>query len=258
MSRLFASALALAVALASAACTRETPAEATAPAPAPTTVPLAPPPPLGRADLLAAVAQAASAAAAGAPAPEAATGLAGRRFSLRLPFGCAGPQSDAWAGFEYDAGRETLRLSARPETWTDQPWVRTLVATDGTEAIEGFWIRRPWMLMEGCPAVAPLADAAQGDETLGLVQVFDADGSRLARRSGRAYQATEKMSAEPRPGQGGFRLALEGRVAATELRGPIRCLAASADQRPVCLVMVEIDRVAFEDASGRRIAEWTS
>ncbi|MCR5872984.1 hypothetical protein LRS10_01485 [Phenylobacterium sp. J426] len=219
---------------------------------------MAPSPPLGRADLLAAVAQAASAAAAGAPAPEAAGALAGRRFSLRLPFGCAGPASDTWAGFEYDERREALRLSARPEAWTDQPWVRTLVATDGTESIAGFWLRRPWMLTETCPSVAPVADAGGGEETVGLAQVFEAGGSRVPRRGGRAYQATEKLGREPPPGRGGFRLVLEGRVASPEARGPIRCLAPSADQRPVCLVMVEIDRVAFEDANGRRIAEWTS
>ncbi|MGA0604739.1 hypothetical protein ACO2Q0_01960 [Phenylobacterium sp. VNQ135] len=223
----------------------------TAPTPPPT------PPVVGRAELLAAVAAAASAVAAGDPPPAAAGALAGRRFALRLPFGCFGPSPDAAAGYAYDATKQVLKLSARPEPWTDADWARELAGTPSTEAIEGFWIRRPWMAAEACPKAAPAPMIAPAPETVGLAQVFEEGGSRLQRRAGRPYEATEKLETEPPPGQGGFRLALEGRVAAPAAGGgPIRCRAAHPDTPPLCLVLVDIDRVAFEDAAGRQLAEW--
>lgn len=250
--------LAAAVALLSSCGPRE---QAAAPAPAtapPQTAPVPPsaPPVLGRAELLAAVAATASAVAAGDPPPAAASALAGRRFALRLPFGCFGPAPDATAGYAYDAGKQVLKLTARPEPWTEAPWARALVGTPQTEAIEGFWIRRPWMTGEACPAAAPSPMIAPAPETVGLAQVFEEGGSRLQRRAGRPYEATEKLEIAPPPGQGGFRLALEGRVAAPADGGPIRCRAGHPDTPPLCLVRVDIDRVAFEDAAGRQFAEW--
>lgn len=257
----------------------EKPAEpAPPPAAATPTIPTATPP-LGRAELLDGVAAAASAYAAGAPEPDAAKALAGRTFSLRLPFGCGPTAAETSIGYVYDARRGALRLSARPEVWTDARWAQALIGSPDTEAIEGFWIRRPWIRGEGCPAqivplasAAPAAKAAGGaaavptaprpappsPETVGLAQSFEKGGSRLLRRGTRGYEATLKAGPDEAPGLRGFRLVLEGRVVSADGRGPVRCRSDSPERRPVCLVQVEFDRVAFEEASGAVLSEWRS
>uniref|UniRef100_UPI0035B48C5A hypothetical protein n=1 Tax=Phenylobacterium sp. TaxID=1871053 RepID=UPI0035B48C5A len=201
---------------------------------------------------------AAAAAAAGGAYPQEAAALGGRRFALRLPFGCAGPTPEAASGWSYDAGRQALKITVRPETWTDAPWARELAGTPETELIDGFWLRRPWMTTEACPAPAVAAPgAAPAEETVALVRVFEAGSSRVTRRGGRAYEVTEKVPPEPPPGEGGFRLVLEGRIAAPEDGRPIRCRSLHPDRRPLCLVLVDVDRVAFEAAGGRQFAEWS-
>jgi hypothetical protein len=93
---------------------------------------------------------------------------------------------------------------------------------------------------------------------MGLAAVFEADGSRLGRRNGRAYSfgvrgENDQPAAVP---PGGYRLVLEGRMAAFSDGRAIRCRAASPDQRPVCIGAVRLDRVAFEDAQGAVLSEW--
>ena len=253
----------LALALLAACAPREEPAEtpppepAAAPAPVPT-LPL-PPPPLGRTDVLDAVAAAAASFAAGAAYPEATAALAGRRFRLSLPFGCAGPTpGESRAGYVFDAEKRTLRLTARTEVWTDTAWAERLANGTEVEAVEGFWIRRPWLRTETCPAVTPIdpeAAAPPAPDTVGVAQVFEAGGSRLLRRANRPYEATRKVEEGQMPGAGGFRLVLEGEVAKAEGR-PVRCHTAHPDQRPACLLLVSFQRVAFETSTGETLAEW--
>lgn len=217
------------------------------------------PTPLGRPELLAAVAQASDAFAAGRPAPEAVTQLAGRRFEVRLPFGCRGPVEAGALRYAWDADSRRLMLSARAEVLTKTPWAKALVDDAASEAIEGFWISRPWITSSDCPARAGSADAfAASPETVGLVQVFEAGGSRLLRRNGRPYEVTLRLPENQTPPAAGYRLVLAGRIADTGEQPPIRCRAADADQRPVCLVQVELGRVAFESVDGEQHAEWTS
>lgn len=256
------------------ACTPRQESSAQAPGPEPKAPPAAPvlaaPPPLARAGLLAAAAEAASAAAAGAPYPEAAQALEGRRFALRLPFGCWGPApAGARMGYAVDPARGALRLAARPETWTDAPFAAPLTAGQDVESVEGFWISRPWTTSEACPAPSPAQpqDAASGaalspetpsPETLGIAQVFVEGGSRLLRRGERPYEATVKLGEGETPGVGGYRLVLEGRLAGGPEHQPIVCRSGHPDRRPTCLARVELDRVAFEDAGGKTLAEWRS
>jgi hypothetical protein len=250
--------------LAAAGCTRQ-PQEAPKPAPpaAPQVLTLPVPPPVaGRAELLAAVAQAASAFAAGQAQPKEVADLAGRRFSVRLPFGCLGPQATGAARYEYDAKKGSLKLTARPETWTKVEAIRDLVGTPGTEAIEGFWIPRPWIYPEACPALRPppipegdaSAPAAMGPAApaVGLVSTFEAGDSRLQRRGSRPYEVVRKAEAPP---SGSFRLSLEGRVVEGP-GGPVVCRSDDPDRPPVCLVRVEFDRVAIEGAAGEVFGEW--
>lgn len=249
----------------SSACTPASESPERPPAPRPKTPVASPilatPPPMGRAGLLAAAGQAASATAAGARYPGAVRALDARRFVLRLPFGCWGPgPADARLGYTVDAARGVLRLTARAETWTDAPFAAPLSAGQTVESVEGFWVSRPWTVSETCPAPSPAqaVDAPPYPETFGVAQVFAKDGSRLLRRGGRPYETTVKLAEGEPPGVGGYRLVLEGRLAGGPDHRPIVCRSDHPDRRPTCLARVELDRVAFEDAGGKTLAEWRS
>jgi hypothetical protein len=241
----------------------------TPPPPRQAAAPPAEPPPtpareaLDRAELIAAAARAANAFARGEPAPEENIALAGRRFVLVQPFGCGGPASSAEQigafGWAYDAARGTLRARATPEIWTEAPWAPALADGREVEAIEGFWIRRPWIREAGCPAVAapPEAPPTPPAETVGIARLFAPDSQRARRRNGAAYEVTAKAAPDEVPGADGLRLVIEGRLAADPARQPVSCWAAGPDQRPVCILVARIERVAITRADGTTtLAEW--
>ena len=236
------------------------------PAPAETAVaPVAPAPTLDRAGLLLAMDEAASAYAAGRSAD---VSSVGRRFVVRQAFGCSGETAapvvtaceGGLAAWSWGPRRESLRLVMAPGDWTDSALLAG--GADSWEAVEGFWLSRPWLRADGCPGVAgdPLASGpvAPSPQSVGLAAVFEADGSRLGRRNGRAYEFTVRGDGDQAPAApvGGYRLVLEGRMAAFADGRAIRCRAASADQRPVCIGAVRLDRVAFETADGEILSEW--
>lgn len=233
------------------------------PAPQPVPVPLAPPPPLTRTDLLSAAAAAASAYAAGESPKDSVSPLVGRRFRLVLPFGCSGPRDpteDSAAFWEYGPERKTIRVQVRPEDWTGSDFARGLGAD--VERVEGFWIRRPWLLSESCPSVAPDPLAAEAAvpsaQTVGLARVYEREESRVSQRGERPYEvilpAPEDESA---PAPAGYRLVLEGRVVGFEDGGPVACRSSSPEQRPVCLIGVEIERVTIsQPGSSANLGEW--
>lgn len=266
-----------AVALLTAQCGPPEPAPKPAPPPEPAPVPApAPiavaPPSLTRADLIAAAGAAASAYAAGASAAEA-EGLAGRSFSIRVPFGCFGADqaeatdpADGLARWRRGPKGDTIRLSLNPADWTKAGPIAEAAPpneTEGWEAAEGFWITRPWLLGDACPAARPV-DPAQAPipaspETLGLVALFKSDESRFGRRNGRAYSFTQRAKGEAAladPAKG-YATVFGGRIAAFPDGKAIHCRAVAANQRPVCIVAVQLDRVTFEDgATGDFITEW--
>jgi hypothetical protein len=128
------------------------------------------------------------------------------------------------------------------------------------EAVEGFWIPRPWQNGDRCPART--ADPLQAEpptpspQTVGLATVFGPNSSRLNRRGERPYELTLPVSDAARPTQG-LQLVLEGRLTALPDGRLIACRSASPDQRPVCLIGAQIDRVAVRDpASQRSLGEW--
>jgi hypothetical protein len=256
-------------------------AEPPAPVPAPevsptlrrTAPPVLPQPQaaLGRAELIEAAARAASAFAAGAPVPAANVALAGRRFVLRLPFGCAGPSpqpagddggngaEEPRAGWSYDAESQTLRALVTPETWTSAPWISSHARNQRFEAVEGFWINRPWVRAETCPAAAiDTQDAAEPSrQTLAIAQFFEPGSKRAARRNGQPYRVSTKVAPEDAPGDQGLRLAIEGRLSVDPSTQPIDCWASSADQRPVCVIRARFSHVAITGPTGDTVyAEW--
>ena len=245
------------------------PVETFAPPAEPVPAP-APPKPraaLTRSDILGASAAAASAYASGQPS----TGenLVGRSFSVRIAFGCAGPAvdtegkaADGLARWTWSRDGRAARLSMTPADWTGSP----LLAAAGTElpweAVEGFWTPRPWMMSEDCPRTEAEPSSAGGTEvspqTVALAAVYEKGGSRIGRRSGRAYAFTRRFEAGQTPlaPEGGYRLRLEGRLVAFPGGRAVRCQADNPDQRPTCVVAVALDRVAFEDVAGGLLSEW--
>jgi hypothetical protein len=248
-----------------------------------------PAPPLDRASLLAAIAEAASATAAGAELPESVQSLDGRQFEMRIRFGCAGPATDLRErplGWSFDSESRRIRVRAMPTISKNQPLVEQL--SDGDfEAVEGFWILRPWLLQPICPASAairgkantaereresqPAANVADPGESaddqldqpmpgpprFGIAQFFTKEDPRTRRRGMRPYEAGHKLDEGKAISSQGFNLVLSGRLRALPGRGVILCLARNANSPPECVVSAEFLRVWIEQPdSGDVVAEW--
>lgn len=245
---------------------------AKAPTPAPAAVVTAPSA-LTRAEILAAL-NSAAANPMGGLAEQ--TGLTGRTFVLRLPFGCAGPREAGAVGIEglasatWAKDRASLRLSVTPADWARSPVVLAPGSEPAWDGVNGFWIARPWLASDRCPA-APEAPAdpevetsaaprpAASPMTAGLAAILTSEGSRLGRRDTRdAYSFVVRGSdgRPPEPATSGYRLVLEGRIGSFPDGAAIRCLSESPDRRPVCVTAVQLDVIAFEDAEGVRLSEW--
>ena len=244
-------------------CGREeptTPTPAAEPPPPAITPGVLTPPVVNRAAFIQAANAIASTAAAGSPAVG--ESLAGRRFVIRQAFGCgasAGAAHEGAASSAWGHERKVLNLSLTPADWGSAP----LMADAGDwEAVQGYWITRPWMLGEGCPAKAAQetgdTPVSPSPMTLGLAAVHAVDSSRLGRRTGRsmdfAVRGVDGQSpVEPVEGYG---LVLEGRFVAGPDGRSLRCRSEHPDRRPVCIALTEMDRIAFTDASGAVLAEW--
>lgn len=237
------------------------------PLPAPVPIPAAPSPvtpivpdtpidvTLRRADLIRLAAAAADAASGG---PEVEEMLAGKRFVIRIPFGCGTFDSEEERAFNarYDAEDGTLRISVQPKDWTEIAWVAAELERREADRAEGFWVPRPWTRSESCPAAQ--GDPANPASNLGIAQVFDADSSRVGQRRGRPFEATVQLGANETDLSKGLLLVLEGRVARWSMgRETVLCRAAQAYDRPLCLVGAKLDSIAVENASnGDRLADW--
>jgi hypothetical protein len=240
--------------------------------PSPKPVAQAPPPSeppadpvVGRAELIASADALAAAYAANGPTDTKAP-PPGRRFEVRLPFGCEGPQVRAGAAqayYEYDAAKRTIRLVARPAVWTGLAAVQETTAADSIEAAEGFWIPQPWSPAEACPTPRdtplPASPTPLPGETLGLVRLFTSTESRVGRRGERPYEQVVKLGEnDPPPLFQGYRLVLQGRFASFPDGRVAHCWSESASHRPICLYAIALDRVAFETGDGKRtLAEWS-
>lgn len=234
-------------------------------------------PPFNREALLLAVMRAASDSALGRPALESQRKLDGRRFELRMRFGCPnaaeGDRSRSW---EFDDRRRKLTVRVEPEITADSPQVRDLGAT-GYEAVEGFWIRRPWMLTADCPArpaSAPVSQDQPAGETkqtsaeaspqlsiphIGIAQFFTSAEPRTHRRDARAYSATKVLAEGVSPNQNGYDLVITGRLRQLASGSVITCANQSPAVPPDCIVSAQFESVAIKHpVSGETIAEWTS
>jgi hypothetical protein len=224
---------------------------------------------LGRPELIALAAAAADATAAGRELGPEIAQAAGRRFEMRLPFGCDGPVSEgsnAAMRWRYDPAGQALRIHVDLATWAADDWANGDPAATEIEAIEGFWIGRPWMTSEACPAGGNRSAAAGTEpvtlpgQTLALGQIFLRGGARGGRRDGEPYQAVVRVPESELQTSQGFRLRVTGRIARTRGIGPVQCQQpAGSEQRPICLVNVVMDEVAIENpATGETLATWNA
>lgn len=243
-------------------------------------------PPMDRAAILLAVARAASAAALGGDDAGDQRRLDGKRFEVRIRFGCpngARPRASATAPappfhIRFDAADRTLRIRATPDLSLDDPRVTSL-APDGVEAVEGFWMYRPWLLADGCPAVpqapatdtpAPAGGAAEADpqpaaappgrtQRVGLAQFFTEADPRTRRRDQRAYESTKVLEADEQPSANGYNLVLSGRLRTLPGGRVINCRVLDVHSPPECVVSAAFDRVWIEvPGAGTPLAEWAS
>lgn len=224
-----------------------------------------PPPPLDRAALLAAAANAADAVASGGALPRSSAALVGRSFILRLPFGCGGQISDdqkqqSWAGWTFNPQSRALRLTARPSEFADAEWVKPLAGEMTFDAVEGFWIRRPWTTADRCgTGDGVLSDAVLGDpaQRLAIAQFYSPEGSRTLRRGDRPYSSTVKLDEGQAPSPAGYQILLEGKLSGFPDGQPVHCVKDDPALIPRCLIAAQFERVAFV-APGKddAIVEW--
>ena len=93
---------------------------------------------------------------------------------------------------------------------------------------------------------------------LGIAQFFTATGPRTLRRSGRAYEATKKLTEGEKPAAG-FDLVLSGRLAPLPNGRVIACTPAGQGARPSCIISVEFGKVWIERAdTHEHLADWGS
>ncbi|HEX6219079.1 MAG TPA: hypothetical protein VFZ35_07380, partial [Sphingomicrobium sp.] len=186
-------------------------------------------PPMDRSGLLLAVARAASAAALGRDDVADQRRLDGRRLEIRIRFGCPNgverPMAAAMAaapfGIGFEPEKRTLRVRATPDLTLDSAGVKALGGEE-VEAVEGFWIYRPWLLTDGCPAIpqaaAPEAEEEDGEtgeqsrdepqadpepaprgSRVGIAHFFTKSDPRTGRRDNRSYEATKILAEGEEP-----------------------------------------------------------
>lgn len=242
--------------------------------------------PLARPDVLALAALAADTTAAGMAPDDELVQSDGRRFEIRLPFGCTGAAApDADSGWTYNEANGTLRVFVTPERWGSEDWPMPAARTDTVESIEGFWIERPWTSSEACPArpAEPEMANAETDQevageteiedepetteavsepqalpTLAVGQIYTTESPRSGLREGQAFRAVVRVPAGDLDTSQGFRLRISGRLTRAGGPAPTICRQASPSRRPVCLVTVAMDEVSIENpATGETLATWT-
>ena len=239
-----------------------------------------------REQVLIATLRAATDFAAGADDSKLQASLSGKKFEFRIRFGCDGPanEADAPYGWTFNATTGVLKVRATPALSPKDATVKA-VAGEAFETVEGFWLRRPWLLAPVClkDGTSP-PEATTGDEfpseaetaakkkklteapiagqaasqMVGIAQFFTDTGPRTMRRSGRPYQATEKLDSGKPPARG-FDLVLAGKLVALPNGRVIACTPSQTDERPACLISVEFGKVAIERAdTHEQLAQWGS
>lgn len=227
-------------------------------------------PPLNREALLLAAMRAASAYAAGSGDSNVQRGLDGKRFEMRVRFGCPDeePKGDAAYQATYDPVERRLTLSAAPDVRRDDPSL-VGISDDQVEALEGFWVRRPWLLTAACPVPPittggdepPAEPDAKASEQLGsriaIAQFFTAADPRTRRRDERPYRYTARLTEGEQPSAAGYDMVVSGRLRRLPNGRVVTCSAPAVDVAPTCIISVIVDHVSMSRVdTGAILAEW--
>jgi hypothetical protein len=207
---------------------------------------------LDRRGVILAALQAMTDAALGHDDAEAQRALRGRKFSVRIRFGCPG-MKDPDRYWSYDDKRQVLRVRARSTPTAEALPKSDLIASE-YQGMAGFALARPWLLSSGCP-VDGFGTMASGAPAIVIAQLFTKADSRVQRPQS-DYALTKPLEPIAQPGDG-LDLVLSGRLAELSDGRPIHCGAQAG--APACIVSARIDRVAIENpASGETLGEWGS
>lgn len=176
--------------------------------------------------------------------------LRGRKFAVRIRFGCPGV-TDPDRSWSFDAARKVLRVKVR-SSLTDIALPKSDLLAKEYQGAVGFVLGRPWLVTAGCPA-AGFAAVSPDAPAITIAQLFTDADSRVQRPQ-RDYALTRPIAPNEQPGDG-LDLIVSGRLAELADGRPIHC--AAADGAPACIVSARIDRVAIENpASGELLGEW--
>ncbi len=222
-----------------------------APAPVKREIPL-PDLALDRESLLVTMLTAAGSAMTGLDDEEAQKALNGRRFELRMRFGCPGADPAATRRWSFDQKSDALKVTVKPDLSIEVPG-----ADEDTKptTLSGFSVPRPLLLANGCPLPEYRGIDPGARINFALVQAADPDAPR-ARALLASYDIVKKISPEAAP-NGGLDLFLSGRIEADTQGRTITCSPAGGQVR--CLARATFDRIAIEDpASSTLVAEWSA
>lgn len=232
--------------------------------------------PLSRRELLLAAAEAASDFAAGVNDTKRQRELSGQPFSLAIRF-CEGDRNEALFRSSFDQESRVVRLQVRPDINASSPLIQQLRAP-GIEAVEGFWIRKPWLLEPACPTMAPAApatelpDAEAGKEAstetmqeqaeerppwvprVGIAEFHDRSSDRSIRRGDRPYEVTKRLPEGARVGP--VDMLIKGRLRALTTGKVIVCTGGSATMPPTCVISARVDAVSLRQTGGDVLGEW--
>jgi hypothetical protein len=205
---------------------------------------------LDRQAVIVAALRAATAAALGTDDRNAQQELKGRKFAVRLRFGCPGITNPSRTA-TYDPKEQVLRVKVQSDMTGEKLPASDLLRDDHEGGI-GFTFGKPWLLTAGCPSPA-FATMADAEPTIILAQIFTAEESRAQRPVG-TYQLTKTLKPEDAPQQG-LDLVVSGRFAELSDGRMIHC--AASDGPPACIVSGKIARVTVENPqNGEVLGEW--
>jgi hypothetical protein len=205
---------------------------------------------LNREDLVLAALRSITAAALGQDDRAAQSQLKGRKFELRMRFGC--PAADnSTRSLAYDEKAQVLRAKVTSDIAEQTLPISDLLYRKYEGAV-GFVLGQPWLLSAGCPQ-ADFAKLPVAQPTIVLAQLFTAEESR-AQRPGTSYELTKPMKPEEAPKQG-LDLIVSGRLAELADGRSVHC--GARDGAPACLIAGKIDRVALaRPGSDEVLGEW--
>jgi hypothetical protein len=217
--------------------------------------------PLDRSAILIAAAKAGSAAALGQDDLSEQRQLDGKTFEIRIRFGCATSSAGAPKvgpfNVRFDSADRTLRVRAAPDLTRETPQV----AMSGVEHVEGFWMRRPWLLTPGCPASAATPGASTSpvsEQRVGIAQFSTSTDARTGRRDGRPYEATKVLEDGAVPSRQGYDLVLSGRLRRYPDGRVIICRISGAEVPPECVISAQFDRVRIQTPDGKStLGDWS-